>query len=1314
MNRSALVTAGLLVFMAVVAASSWAVPISDIQNGTIPVGSTATITGVVNFVDSDIAQSSGNYDFYVADAAGAYNGICIYQGAYGVDIGDSVTMTGEVDEYNGKTELKSPTAFAINSRGNVPYAPVVVTAANFQNTEYDGCLVSLENVQVTNEDAGNGRWQIQPVGGGTAVTIDDELDYNYFPTNGDVFDSITGIVVRDTSASPNQILQPRFTADFAASSDIIPSYALHGTVVTMDSGFNVYENAYIVVDGDEIAEVTTSPPAVKVIDVDGLIFPGLISTHDHLAYDMWDFIPFTEAPDFVGRNEWAATQMYCDFKAQYSAFASYYDQIGKLVEVRMASSGCTVTQSQVSSRINHSDDGIAKLGIGILNGERYPGRCYDKVVGTTDASDWGDWHNAAVAGRVERYIVHLAETTDKGGDMINQWNDWKSFASFDGYDTIIHGINIPAAEYALFNHGTDVWGNPLQTVLSWACKSNMLLYDETADVGGALAQGAVVALAPDWTESGMPNMLAELNFCRWVAFENAWSIQTRTFVEMVTTNAAHGFGQSDRLGSIEAGKVANFMVIDNGPGDPYDDLLMVAGGGADADYRCGPQEVKLTVVAGRPIYGDGDLLTAANFPFLDPATIEDITICSAPKKLSIARHANIDGYGFDELFNDFYLTLWEKYQFSSKYPCDFLSYDPADVLPPTPMPTPTPPAGTYVIIAADDDACDHNSYFSADADYIYIGNRGGTSGVYTGGFRFENFNVPQGATITSAVLYMTQYPYSSKTSMGVTVYGDKSTNSAAFSSGDQPHERPSTTATVAWTFPAPAYEATITSPQLSAIVEEIVGQGGWSAGSPLTLLVQGNNPAVDQRNRVYSYNADPAKAAWLVVEYDAVTPTPTPEGYKTPIPTPTPSYVNLLPNPSFEYWTGGTPDDWTPVTGAVVAEETGTVHAGSKSLSLSVTGTAGTYGKGIYADAEPTVEGNTYTFQMWVYSASPGSMGITANWYVGGSTIYWDTVKSTTANQWELLTVSSVCLAGATDARCAVRGFLDDAFCGYADDGACFEGTAPVTPTPAPPQAGVVGDYNGDGTSDIAVFRPSTGLWAVRSFTRAYYGVSTDRPVPGDYDGDGSWEIAVFRPAAGKWLVYGGTSFYYGTASDRTVPGDYNGDGTAELAVFRPSQGKWLVRGMTSAYYGGAADFPVPSDYDGDGADDIAVFRAGQGKWLIRDVLTAWFGVSTDAPVPADYDGDGADDIAVFRPGQGKWLVRNGASVYYGVSTDVPVPADYDGDGTADTAVFRANKGKWLINNPSVATIYFGSSNDSQVTNPYPGPKPTPSVTPTT
>jgi len=80
-------------------------------------------------------------------------------------------------------------------------------------------------------------------------------------------------------------------------------------------------------------------------------------------------------------------------------------------------------------------------------------------------------------------------------------------------------------------------------------------------------------------------------------------------------------------------------------------------------------------------------------------------------------------------------------------------------------------------------------------------------------------------------------------------------------------------------------------------------------------------------------------------------------------------------------------------------------------------------------------------------------------------------------------------------------------------------------------------DFNGDGADDVAVFRPSTGLWAVRGVTRSYFGGWNDDPAAGDYDGDGTDEIAIYRAASGLWAIQNGARIYYGAAGDLPIGG---------------------------------------------------------------------------------------------------------------------------------------------------------------------------------
>jgi hypothetical protein len=265
-------------------------------------------------------------------------------------------------------------------------------------------------------------------------------------------------------------------------------------------------------------------------------------------------------------------------------------------------------------------------------------------------------------------------------------------------------------------------------------------------------------------------------------------------------------------------------------------------------------------------------------------------------------------------------------------------------------------------------------------------------------------------------------------------------------------------------------------------------------------------------------------------------------------------------------------------------------------------------------------------------------------------------------------------------------------------------------------------DFDGDGRSDVSVFRPNTGMWyALQSsdggFVSRGLGAVGNINVQGDYDGDGMTDIGVFDPADGTWRIMQSSTGIttvdpWGFGSDIPVVGDYDGDGRNDLAVYRASSGIWYIRRssdntMMAFTWGASADRPVSGDFDGDGRTDVAVFRPSTGAWYIlrssdMGVTALGWGMNGDRPVSGDFDGDGRSDIAVFRPANGAWYIlasgSNSMLAYlFGTSGDMPVPGQFDEDGRTDIGVFRPSTGTWYIlrsMDGSMLAQPFGASTD--------------------
>jgi uncharacterized delta-60 repeat protein len=269
-------------------------------------------------------------------------------------------------------------------------------------------------------------------------------------------------------------------------------------------------------------------------------------------------------------------------------------------------------------------------------------------------------------------------------------------------------------------------------------------------------------------------------------------------------------------------------------------------------------------------------------------------------------------------------------------------------------------------------------------------------------------------------------------------------------------------------------------------------------------------------------------------------------------------------------------------------------------------------------------------------------------------------------------------------------------------------------------------DFDGDGSTDFSVYRPSVGQWwyqpswNAQTSSAAQFGTSTDRPIPADYTGDGRADFAFWRPSTGEWFVLrsDNASFYsfpFGAAGDVPIAGDFDGDQIDDPGVFRPSTGEWFILKSTGGVFittfGTTGDKAVPADFDGDFQTDIAIFRPSSGEWWIQrstdgGVYAFQFGTGNDKPVPGDYTGDNKTDAAFWRPSTGEWFIlrsEDGSyfSIPFGMTGDLPATGNYAADGRFDFVVFRPSTGTWHVQMTGgfYFTRDFGTTGDQPLPN---------------
>lgn len=172
----------------------------------------------------------------------------------------------------------------------------------------------------------------------------------------------------------------------------------------------------------------------------------------------------------------------------------------------------------------------------------------------------------------------------------------------------------------------------------------------------------------------------------------------------------------------------------------------------------------------------------------------------------------------------------------------------------------------------------------------------------------------------------------------------------------------------------------------------------------------------------------------------------------------------------------------------------------------------------------------------------------------------------------------------------------------------------------------------------------SPNSWGLNRFGRP-----GDLPVCGDWNGDGTQTIGVYRPSTSTfYLTESGIPFHlavahtvqFGRAGDKPVVGDWDGDGTTDIGVWRPSNHTFYLASHFGApvwvhSFGRSGDLPVAGDWDGDGRTDVGTDR--QATFYLASpsnpaaVTVFAYGRAGDVPLSGRWFGGTKDVIVLVR-----------------------------------------------------------------------------------
>ena len=380
---------------------------------------------------------------------------------------------------------------------------------------------------------------------------------------------------------------------------------LKGKVVTFDEQRPLIEQGAVYIQPNDpdhrgrieaVKDARDPAPAgfgeAPTVSTDGVIYPGLIDLHNHVAYNVISLWAPVDHPDpYDTRYQWTDNKGY-DPEVQNPTNAlckAAGKALLKYVETKAIVGGVTAIQGSAKTGL-HPYEGWLVRNVEFETFGTNKKSVFQSALPLRDEAGYEGAHRHLEAGQA--YVYHLCEGRDHD-KLLGEYTAVRDHDCLKPTLVAIHTNALGSGEY-------DDWA-PKGGSIVWSPFSNLWLYGQTTDVLAADKAGLRLSLGADWSPSGSKSLLGELKVAdMWNRDQLQCHFSDEQLCRMATSNPANAVGWGGQLGRLRPELHGDVLITTDREPDPYRNLITAI-----------ERDVQFVAINGEPFYGTAELMRAA-------------------------------------------------------------------------------------------------------------------------------------------------------------------------------------------------------------------------------------------------------------------------------------------------------------------------------------------------------------------------------------------------------------------------------------------------------------------------------------------------------------------------------------------------------------------------------------------------------------------------------------------------------------------------------------------------------------------------------